>query len=192
MNVGLHQRTQRRVDHPVPLDRSLARKPARKNAYLEMPAAIARSGVPDVPVAIVYDVELVGIERCLEPTSNQRYALGGHNPTNISCRRRCRGFDRSRATRSRALGPRRSTGKADHAESLEVDPDLQVVVVHDVQIESADHGEIHDPQRVSCRHIAGSSSTACPMMRSVKVFDPNSWLPRKPAANNQLTTVNFH
>jgi hypothetical protein len=46
-------------------------------------------------VAIVYDVELVGIERCLEPASNQRDALGGHGATNISYRRRCRRFGRS-------------------------------------------------------------------------------------------------
>ena len=77
MNVGLHHRAQRRVDHPVPLDRSLAGKPARKNAHLKMPAAVARPGVPGVPVAIVYHVELVGIERCLQPASNQRDALGG-------------------------------------------------------------------------------------------------------------------
>ena len=46
------------------------------------------------------------------------------------------------------LGHRGQQGKPDQAEGLEVDPGLKLVVVHDVQIESADHGEIHDPQRV--------------------------------------------
>jgi hypothetical protein len=69
MNVGLHQRAERSIDHPVALDGSLARKSTRENSHLEVAAPIARSCVSSMAAAIVDDLELFGLERRLEPAS---------------------------------------------------------------------------------------------------------------------------
>jgi hypothetical protein len=81
MNVRLHQRAKRSIDHPMALDGPLARKTTRENPYVEMAAAVTRSGVSDVAMAIVDDLELFRLELCFELASNQRYALSGHGAT---------------------------------------------------------------------------------------------------------------
>jgi hypothetical protein len=70
MYVGLHQRTERSIDHPMALNRSLACKVARKNAHLKMPPAVACPGMPHMAMTIVHDLELLGFERCFESTAN--------------------------------------------------------------------------------------------------------------------------
>lgn len=97
MNIGLHQRTEGSIDHPVALNGSLACKATREDAHLKMPSAVARPRMPRMAVAIVHDVELLGFERRFESTPNQRDALYGQGATrNISwrCRRRCWHCDR--------------------------------------------------------------------------------------------------
>jgi hypothetical protein len=81
VNVGLHQRAQSSIDHAMALDGSLARKAARKNAYLEMAAAVTGAGVPGMAAAVVDDIELLGVERGFELASYQRDALGRHGAT---------------------------------------------------------------------------------------------------------------
>jgi hypothetical protein len=81
MNVGLHQRAERGIDHPMAFDGSLTRKATRKDAHLEMASAVARSGVASMAAAIVDNVELLGVELRLKLASYQRDALGGHGAT---------------------------------------------------------------------------------------------------------------
>jgi hypothetical protein len=81
MNVGLHQRAERSIDHPMALDGSLARKATRENPNLKMPAPIARSCMSSMATAIVYYLELLGVELRLEPASYQLDALGRHGAT---------------------------------------------------------------------------------------------------------------
>jgi hypothetical protein len=81
MNVGLHQRAQGSIDHPMTIDGSLTCKATRENAHLEMAAAVARSGMSGVAAAIVDDLELLGLELGFELASYHRDALGGHGAT---------------------------------------------------------------------------------------------------------------
>jgi hypothetical protein len=70
MYVGLHQRTERSIDHPVSLDGSLPGEMMRSNADVEMTATIARTGMAGMTTAVVDDFELIGLERGLETPAN--------------------------------------------------------------------------------------------------------------------------
>ena len=96
VNVGLHQRTERSIDHAMAFNRSLACKATREDAHLKVSSAVARARMPRMAVTIVHDVELFGVERCFEPTPNQCDPLCGQSATCISCRcrRPRRGLDR--------------------------------------------------------------------------------------------------
>ena len=63
------------------LNGSLARKPTRENADLEMTAAVARSGVTGMPMAVVDDLELFGRELRFESVANLCDAVGAHGAT---------------------------------------------------------------------------------------------------------------
>ncbi len=63
------------------LDGSLTRKPTRENADLEMTAAVARSRVAGMPMAVVDDLELFGRELRFEPAANLCDAVGAHGAT---------------------------------------------------------------------------------------------------------------
>lgn len=71
MDVGLHQRAERSIDHPVALDGFFAGEVARANADVEVAAAIASTGMTGVTATVVDDLELVGLERGLEAPADE-------------------------------------------------------------------------------------------------------------------------
>src|SRR5688572_20626986 len=76
MNVGLHQRAERSIDHPMALDGPFAGEMPRANPHVEVAATVARTGMARMATAVVDDLELIGLERGLEAPADQRDALG--------------------------------------------------------------------------------------------------------------------
>ena len=55
MNVGLHQVTERIINHPVALQTAVARKRTGHNGHVIMPSAIGCAGVTDMQMTLVFD-----------------------------------------------------------------------------------------------------------------------------------------
>jgi hypothetical protein len=78
MNIGLHQRAESSINHPVSLDGFLAQEVTRQNPHMEMPATVAGPRMAGVPSAVVHDFKFSGLECGLEALANSSDAFGGH------------------------------------------------------------------------------------------------------------------
>jgi hypothetical protein len=65
VNVALHQRAESSIYHAVPFQRLLACEVIRDDSNSKVPATVTRSGVAGVPITVVDDLELNGLERSL-------------------------------------------------------------------------------------------------------------------------------
>jgi len=65
VNIGLHQAAERSIYHPMSLESLGAGESARDDSHTKMTAAILGARVTRVPMAVVYDVELVRSKRVL-------------------------------------------------------------------------------------------------------------------------------
>lgn len=81
VNVGLHQRAERSIYHPMSLQRLRARESLGNDSNTKVATAISRTGVSGVSVTVVDDLERFRRKGILEALTNQRNALGSHGRT---------------------------------------------------------------------------------------------------------------
>jgi hypothetical protein len=81
VDVALHEGAERSIDHAVTLQRFFPREMPGPETYSEVTSAVSRTSVTRVAVAVVDDVELLRLKRCLEPTPNRRDAVRRHGLT---------------------------------------------------------------------------------------------------------------
>ncbi len=81
VNVGLHQRAERSIDHPMSLQCLRAGESPGNDSNTKVTTAISRAGVSGVFVTVVDDLERFRRKGVLEALTNQRNALGSHGRT---------------------------------------------------------------------------------------------------------------
>jgi hypothetical protein len=81
VNIRLHQTAERSIYHPMSLQSFGARELLRDDSDAKVTAAIFRSCMTRVAVAVVDDVELVRRERLLEPSSDHGNPVRRHGRT---------------------------------------------------------------------------------------------------------------
>src|SRR5690554_2444492 len=81
VNIRLHEIAERLIDHSMALEGVGARKALRHDPDLEVPASVPGSGMADVQVALVDDVQLFRQERRLQARTNGGDSVAAHGRT---------------------------------------------------------------------------------------------------------------
>ncbi len=86
MDVGFHHPAQRGVDRAVPGQRRFARKGGTDDMHIEMPAPVARTGVPGMAMAVVLDLQQWRGECFLERRTDPFHSDRVHGSTFLNGR----------------------------------------------------------------------------------------------------------
>ena len=84
MNVGCHELSQCRVDHPVAVDPTTASKGIGNDDHFEVSTAILGSLVTGMQVTLVFDKQLVGCESVGQNCLYHGGPLAGHGKTRLN------------------------------------------------------------------------------------------------------------
>lgn len=78
MNVCLHEIVERFIHHAMPFQRARAGEPLRHNPHVEVSSTVPSTGMPNVQVTFVRDLELLRGKRRFEARSDGGNSFAVH------------------------------------------------------------------------------------------------------------------
>lgn len=80
MNIGIHQITQRRIDHAMARQRILSTKTSGDDAHAVMAATIASTSMAHVQMTVIDYLQYIGIESILQRHAHSLHAISHEYP----------------------------------------------------------------------------------------------------------------